>query len=170
MFHSIASSSEASVAAADQVKAWEKALSLRISLQKSLDLANRLPLFCASSDDSGDEKSEEESESEAESGMEISKQLATLQETCMGLVRGLHEVLDIQVDSSDTLTSAKKGKKRRTRDDDDEIMWSTIEDTQRNLRPRWEAVVNKWHSRLHFGTEGNAKMKSFKQTLWDQVY
>ena len=38
------------------------------------------------------------------------------------------------------------------------------------LRPFWMETVNKWHARLHFGSEqAKQKMKMFNKTVWQQV-
>lgn len=38
------------------------------------------------------------------------------------------------------------------------------------MKPHWETTVNKWHARLHFGSEQvKSKMKIFNQTVWEQI-
>ncbi len=155
---SLAASTQLSVRASDQVKVWEKSLSLRISLQKALDVANRLPVFdleqvFVGNDDNSD-------------------LLRTMQESCRTLLHTSNNILELQV---------KSDRKRRRNDcqdeeldiidnDNDAVTWGRIENNQRQLRPRWESVINKWHSRLHFGSSDAAsKMKTFKQTLWEQI-
>ena len=48
--------------------------------------------------------------------------------------------------------------------------WEDIEHCQKRLRPSWETTVNKWHARVHFGSEKvKSKLKVFNQTIWEQV-
>ena len=138
----------ASAAATDQVKLWETIIGLRISLQRSIDTSNKLPnadqiSHTVRNDQSG------------------ANQLAEVKDGLKGLVGDLNHLLEIQTEGS---SSAKK---RRV---NEEIKWDDISKIQQKLRPSWESTVNKWHARLHFGSEQvKSKMKVFNQTIWEQV-
>jgi Apoptosis antagonizing transcription factor len=138
----------ASAAATDQVKLWETIIGLRISLQRSIDTSNKLPnadfiSHTVRNDQSG------------------ANQLAEVKDGLKGLVGDLNHLLEIQTEGS---SSTKKRKVN------EEIKWDDIAKIQQKLRPSWESTVNKWHARLHFGSEQmKSKMKVFNQTIWEQV-
>ena len=141
MFATSSNSSAAiSAIAGDEIKAWERALSLRISLQKVLDSANKLSYI--------------------PDHLRSNLDLAELQTKSFDLLSGVHDVLATQTNS----------KKRKLTGDIDED-WTELCQTQELLQPQWEETINKWHSRLNFGSfEATSKMKTFKQSLWEQVY
>ena len=138
----------ASAAATDQVKLWETIIGLRISLQRSIDTSNKLPnadhiSHAVRSDQAG------------------ANQLAEVKDGLKGLLGDLNHLLEIQAEDS---SSTKKRKVN------EELQWDDIAKMQQKLRPSWESTVNKWHARLHFGSEQvNSKMKVFNQTIWEQV-
>ena len=138
------SSLAASKMAAEHIKLWEKTLSLRISLQKAVDFGNQLPV-------------EEEETSNAKPS-----EMVDLLTSCQSLVDSLTTMLEDQ--------AVAPGAKKRKRGAIGECSWDRVFEAQQQLRPHWEEVVNKWHSRLQFGSnEAASKMKTFKQTLWEQV-
>lgn len=138
----------ASAAATDQVKLWETIIGLRISLQRSIDTSNKLPnadhiSHAVKSDQAG------------------ANQLAEVKDGLKGLLGDLNHLLEIQAEGS---SSTKKRKVN------EELQWVDIAQMQQKLRPSWESTVNKWHARLHFGSEQvKSKMKVFNQTIWEQV-
>jgi hypothetical protein len=141
--------SSAPLAAADQALLWENTLSLRISLQRSLDVASKLP----------------ESKTSA-----VLKENNEVAEECEKLCSGLRNLIN---DLSESLTSqiSDKGEAshKRLRESND-ITWDDVQLPQKQMRSNWESVVNKWHARLHFGSEQvKSKMKIFNQTIWEQV-
>ena len=148
MFASSSSARSSSAnAAADQVKAWEASLGLRISLQRSLDLGNRLP-----------HSSDDELPDTTTARKSVAGQLE-------GLLFDLTEMLEIQTEESEGPMNSGKRKRAST-----EVAWKRIEEVQGNLRNSWETTVNKWHARVHFGSEQvKSKMKIFNQTIWQQI-
>ena len=138
----------ASAAATDQVKLWETIIGLRISLQRSIDTSNKLP--------SADHISHA-----VRSDQAGANQLAEVKDGLKGLLGDLNHLLEIQAEDS---SSTKKRKVN------EELQWDDIAKMQQKLRPSWESTVNKWHARLHFGSEQvKSKMKVFNQTIWEQV-
>ena len=138
----------ASTAAIEQVKLWETIIGLRISLQRSLDTSNQLP-------------SNECFTEAVESSKTGGQQVVAVKDSLKGLLCDLNHLLDIQ--SKDSSSS----KKRKINQD---INWDDVIRTQNKFRPSWESTVNKWHARLHFGSEQvKSKMKVFNQTIWEQV-
>lgn len=138
----------ASTAATEQVKLWENIIGLRISLQRSLDTGNKLP-------------GKDFLSSLADNDKAVKNQVAVVKDSLKGLLGDLNYLLDVQAkDSSST-------KKRKLNED---VKWEDIARTQENFRPSWESTINKWHARLHFGSEQvKSKMKVFNQTIWEQV-
>ena len=47
-----------------------------------------------------------------------------------------------------------------------ENMWSSLQIATSFKRPRWEAIINKWQSRLR---SQSVQLKSFSNSIWDQV-
>lgn len=100
--------------------------------------------------------------------------------------KGLRGLLDSLLDMSDLQLPEKsrRGSKRKAEaaDDDEEeetsrkqskttdSYWEDITQTTKAMKPRIEATVNKWHARVHFGSEkAKSRFKAFDQTIWDQV-
>jgi hypothetical protein len=137
-----------STAATEQVKLWETIVGLRISLQRSLEAGNKLPgAEFLSHAANGDNQPEQH--------------LTQVKDGLKGLLGDLNHLLEVQAKDS---SSAKKRKVN------EEINWEDIVRTQQKFRPSWESTVNKWHARLHFGSEQvKSKMKVFNQTIWEQV-
>ena len=131
-----------STAATEQVKLWETIVGLRISLQRSLETGNKLPggEFLDYAATTSDTQSEQ--------------QLSQVKDGLNGLLGDLNHLLDVQAKDS---SSAKKRKVNEV------INWEDIVRTQQKFRPSWESTVNKWHARLHFGSEQvKSKMKIFR--------
>jgi hypothetical protein len=140
---------DGSHAAADQAKLWEEVLSLRISLQKSLDMAGKFP---------GPETASLLFEDKS-----VHTEVLALRKSLGGLLHQMNDSLSCQSPSPST-------SKKRDRSTSTAISWDEIYQTQKKLRPNWEDVVNKWHARLHFGSEQiKSKMRVFNQTIWEQV-
>lgn len=145
MFSSV-STPTSSAAAGLHVQIWEKSLGLRISMQKILDAANTLPV---------------------DIGNDASDGRTLLKSSVEKLLSALLPLLRQQVGDSNAVTKDKIFAKGRS---NPEQVWSHIFQLQSTFEPKWKAVLNKWHARLHFGSEDKkSKMKVFKQSLWDQV-
>jgi hypothetical protein len=137
-----------STAATEQVKLWETIVGLRISLQRSLEAGNKLPGAEFRSHVAADDTQSEQHLLQVKDGLK-------------GLLGDLNHLLEVQAKDS---SSAKK---RKINED---VSWEDIVRTQQKFRPSWESTVNKWHARLHFGSEQvKSKMKVFNQTIWEQV-
>jgi Apoptosis antagonizing transcription factor len=137
-----------SKAATDNVKLWETIIGLRISLQRSLDIGNKIP---------GAEFLDQFSSSDKQCGQSV----VQVKDGLKGLLGDLNHLLEVQAKDSSS------SKKRKLNED---LKWEDIVATQQKFRPSWETTVNKWHARLHFGSEQvKSKMKVFNQTIWEQV-
>ena len=139
------------VAATEQVKAWESLLELRIGLQRSLDLGNRLP---SAFDDDVFSAAAEDLAGVADAKGDLVVELE-------GLLHEMTGLLEIQTEN---VTGGSK------RGGSSAAAWKRIENAQEGLRDSWEGTVNKWHARVHFGSEKvKSKMKVFNQTIWQQI-
>ena len=50
------------------------------------------------------------------------------------------------------------------------VSWDDIMNQRSKLTSKWKNVLNKWHSRLQFGSkDALMKMKTFKNSFWDNV-
>jgi hypothetical protein len=50
------------------------------------------------------------------------------------------------------------------------ISWEDISTQHDIMKKNWKEVINKWYSRLQFGSkDAISKMKTFKQSFWEQV-
>eukprot|EP01032_Pedospumella_encystans_P027423 gene27423-30995_t len=143
----------ASVNAGLHLHSWEKTLALRVSLQKPLDLANRLPSEFGVSDKG-----------------EIYDHLSVLTNQLRKQVLDGSDLLNSEVQRS-TSERPVKQKRAAAGADDMDALWKDLYQAQTQLQTlRWEPVLNKWHARLNFGSEKTkAKLKVFTQTMWDQV-
>ena len=105
---------------------WEGALSLRISLQKVVDVSNKFP---------------------SDTNIKNIDNEKYLQ----SIMSNLHALL------------SRDNKKL------EKVNWNDISSLTEKLKFGWKDTVNKWHSRLQYGTENSSKMKTFKKTFWEQV-
>eukprot|EP01041_Mallomonas_annulata_P000592 gene592-1145_t len=134
-----------------QIKAWEQILSIRITLQRTIDLVHKLPnlhdfgLLCDSNDDIKDAKS-------------------TLSNTMGVLSDNMISLLESQ---SEKITNKNMDRKRVR---DPNPTWERLSRADQMLESRWRSVVNTHHARLHFGSEqAQSKLKVLNQSLWDQI-
>lgn len=144
----------ASVLAGLHLRSWEKTLALRVSIQKPMDLANRLPAeFAVPSDGKG----------------ELFENLSVLTNQLKRQVHDMSDLLNSEVQRSSDKSVKHKAAKVDTGDMD--ALWNDLYNAQNQLQTlRWEPVLNKWHARLNFGSEKTkAKLKVFTQTMWNQV-
>lgn len=173
----------ASLVAGAQMKCWEEALTLRINLQKTVDTANKLPVGGRLRDislahDGGaphaSESDEDDNRDESDDDLP-SKSIQKASKSLVGIITSLNNILkesssEDQSDEEDDQTTSKKKsntKNKRSRDSD---LWEELEGTQKRLRRRWEETVNKWHARMHFGSEQKkSTMRVFNQTIWEQI-
>jgi hypothetical protein len=136
--------------AKQQLQTWESLLSFRISLQRSLDLANKLPAF----DFDGILENEEEND------------LPSLRESLKGIQNTLYECLEGQTQNP----SSKKVKKSLASSPQNELSWESIIEKQELLEKSWETTLNKWHSRMHFGSEKvKSRLSVFNVNVWEQI-
>ena len=130
---------QASKHASLQLKSWEQILSVRISLQKVIESANKIPII------DGDDNNECSNESSSE----------LLEST----TASLYKMLEVST-----------GVESSYDESDGPITWEQINDLQSASQNHWKDVLNKWHSRLQFGSkEAVSRMKTFKQTFYEQV-
>ena len=140
------SSNSAAQLAQLHLKTWEAGLSLRISLQKSLDLSNRVPVV----------------DSSAAGAVEGGVATEELQ-ACLA---GVLELLELQRPGE----SGSKKRKFDVHTADNERTWQHIEEIQADMKRNWKPVVDKWHARLNYGSEkSKSKLKILSSTIWDQV-
>lgn len=139
----------ASRLASSHLKTWEKTLGLRICLQKPLDLANKLPLYCDNYPTNVIEQSDD-----------FHKNLKS----------NLHSMQDILSSEVERCCTYENETKRIKTQHSNDLSWENISYSQDKLQTRWETIMNKWHARLNFGSEKNkTKLKVFNHSLWEQV-
>jgi Apoptosis antagonizing transcription factor len=148
-------SNAAAQAALTEVKLFESVLGLRISLQKPLDCCNKFPVF-------------DEPDSAIGVKNDDITEVSDILKSVMGDISAL---LEIQVENQDSLDDEVKKRALRQRGcNRNEDGWEDILKLQEALRPSWQRTINKWHARLHFGSEHiKSKMKVFNQTVWEQI-
>ena len=151
-----------SVLAVGQNRMYENALKVRIALQKSLDIGNRLPANKAAVELACSRDS-----SVREAYRDLSNDVSEI-------LSRMHSVLECQVmessskkrkiPSSSSSPSSSKGKG---------VTWEDILQTQSLLRPKWEETINKLDKRMKYGSLVQEKQKGglrlFNQTIFDQV-
>ena len=129
------------------VKLWEAALSLRICIQKPVDICNKLPLF---------NRHGEKSDS------------SLIDSEIRKFLQKLIDLQDHQISRAETKTS-KKRKFDAMAVNTDEI-WEHIAETDSKMKCKWKPTVDKWHARLNYGSEkSKSKLKVLNTTIWDQV-
>ena len=153
----------ASEVAGQHMQIWEQSLGLRIHLQKAVDLSNKLPLLISSNRNS-----------------EVSENLSS---TSICLENMLVEVMDT-LEQQNSLHHPNKGisdrtkSKKRLREklesgkpkENCKLIWGEIIKVQEELKPKWKATLEKWHARVHFGSEHKkSKLKVFNQSIWEHV-
>ena len=122
------------------LKTWENGLSLRISLQKVLEIANKLPVYDFS-----------EVQNDNQNSNEINN-----------ILTSFYNILSKSSDYENELNVSDIS--------DSSELWESIDSLNIHMSSSWEGVLNKWHTRLQFGSKDSGyKMKTFKQTFWDQV-
>lgn len=130
---------ESSLAAKNELKKFDKILGLRIGVQRALDIANKLPLKSSiiSNNDNNDNNNELYEE--------INNKINHLLSESISLLNFNN---DKNNNNNDHNSNTKKNKKRKK-----DIIWDDVVSSQSELKPEWERVINKFHSRLHFGSE-----------------
>ena len=129
---------QASKHASLQLKSWEQILSLRISLQKVIESANKFPTI--------EEDNEEFISNESNELLEST-------------TVSLYKMLEVSTGAESSYDESEGP-----------ITWEQIDDLQSTSQNHWKDVLNKWHSRLQFGSkEAVSRMKTFKQTFYEQV-
>ena len=148
---------EASSACAVQAKCYEKLLSLRISLQKVLDLVNTLPVNDSPpAGDSMDEVADL-------SGKSLKLMTGMMGEQCsVAEKRKAGEMNESDSDSDDNNDTSNNNRGNE--------YYDRILKYQKGMAPSWQSIVNKWHSRLNYGSEkAQSKMRVFNRSLFEQV-
>ena len=148
MFSATSSSRlSASESAGRQTSAYEKVLALRIQLQKLVDMGNQLPgqsVIAAA-------KAQSDEAIEGYHKLNLSLDAS---------VRQLTSLLEAQVPGGAGSSAGSKSAPT----------WESVQAPQLLLRPHWEATLDKWNARLHFGSERKqSKLKVFNQKIWDQI-
>jgi hypothetical protein len=142
-----------------QIEAWEKTLALRISMQKSLDLVNQLPVI--DQHEVVELVDEEQQDDLQEEYGKLSSSLQNISNSLVEMLEQQAKVHDIDIPSVDSM------------EEDDEVnkLWNRIENVNNTLETSfWFPTLNKWHTRIHFGAEKNkSKLKVFNQNISDQV-
>lgn len=147
---------KASSLANEHTKAWEQLLALRISLQKSIDIGNKLP-----ADDFNEVY---------QTGNELPGARSDLCNSLRTVLGDLTNVLNVQAESvpvdGDFIDPTSSKRKRN-----DEITWEEVCASQNHMDSYWEKTIDKWHARLNFGSEQNkSKLKTFNHSIWSQVW
>lgn len=146
----------ASALANEHTKGWEQLLALRISLQKSIDIGNKLPA--------------EELEDVYSADSDLSAARGDLTNNLRSVLGDLTNILNVQAENipSESEFAAPTSSKRKR--NSDIITWDEVCASQNHMDSYWERVVNKWHARLNFGSEQNKnKLKTFNHSFWSQV-
>lgn len=147
MFPSSSDQSRASRLAASELRAWETTIALRISLQKPLDLANQLPPRTNVN------------------WMEPSDSSIAIQH-----LNSMASILSNGQQGRTDNATLKRKAEMITSLDDELDPWDLISELQNGLQDRWTTVLNKWHSRVSFGSEhAKDRLKVFNRTFWQQV-
>lgn len=139
------SSSESAETARVHQQAWERALELRIALQRGLESANTLPAYPHFTQlSAGDEGA--------------SLMLVT-------------ELRKLFCSLASTLgDGGDRGSAAVSEEDDVEHMWTSLSTMHNECRQSWEGVIEKWHARLRFGSElSRSKLKVFGQTVFGAI-
>jgi len=148
---------------------------LRISLQKSVDLAARLPInvdFALESETAG--KEENISGLHNASLSIIDSLSCSLQDSSTMLRSEVERTCDQPQKKEQSDESRQNSKRKRGMDvtmgDSLSAAWDDINHSQEQLESNWKNVLNKWHSRLNFGSErAKASLQVFNTSLWEQV-
>lgn len=159
---------EASRRAAGQISLWEKALGLRVHLQKSIDLANKLPVIEAGESNQPlvlmpSSKKRKSLSNSSDSNNSISS--INSDSNSGKLAANACNIM------SDFLYVLDPSKKVKLNASDPKSVWNSISEVQNSLRhEKWEPVVNKWYSRVNFGNEKNrAQLKIFNKSIFSQI-
>jgi hypothetical protein len=162
----------ASVAATEQVTCWENILGLRISLQKIIDIGNKLPIITKINKNKDEDEDEEDMNniynfnSSLDHVFGIKKHddldcnYKNVQNSLLNLTTSMNYLLEMQ-----NVNNNNNNKRNR------DVTWDDIISTQKSLKDnKWENTLNKWHARLHFGSEHKkSNMHVFNHTIWEQV-
>eukprot|EP01031_Cornospumella_fuschlensis_P028916 gene28916-34895_t len=153
---------------------WEELLAFRISLQKSLDAANKLPsadiLGLLAEDIIPDGNALEQIRHVQQ------KNLKQVQNMIASLYDCLHPEDQGSSKNLDSNSHREKERKRKSQlklfdSLDADEMWEKIESTQNSLQPQWESILDRMNTRVQFGlggqkSAGNKALKVFHQSPW----
>ena len=148
-----------SIAAAEQVKGYERLLAIRISLQKLLDDANKCP--CRDSSIQANEKAI----IERQDYVNLSDNVHTCLRNLVGLLNR-----QVSENENDGINNNRKKCRSFSIGDNEMLDWVNVESPQKLLFPKWTETINKWHARLHYGSEKTqTNMKVFNQKIMEQI-
>lgn len=142
----------ASTVASVQTKSYDQILAMRISLQKLLEVGNKLP---------GREMLDQ-AKAATDDVIEAQHKLAS------ALDSTLYTLTTLLADQAPgTAPSSSSSKQPRSTQS---LSWEEVQAPLTALRPKWEATLDKWNARLHFGSEGKqSKLKVFNRRVWEQI-
>ena len=142
-------------AAGEQLRCWEKALSLRVSLQPCIDHANKFPVL----DEANDLLSltpSDTSITDEEIDLDQFNEISTKCTKTMN--HFINQVANRQ---------GSKAKKPLENGDDLEFIWSEILKYQTSQQKNWEDITGKLYASVHF--DSKSRMKTFDYNIWQQV-
>lgn len=131
------------------LKLGNQSLALRIRLQRLVDDGNKLPL--SHNDD-------------------VSTDCKLVTNKILNLMKDISNLLEDQIPIN--LRNSNDNKRSRYQDTESNAdnIWDDISRPQKILCSNWRNVVDKFHARAHFGSEHvKSKLKTFNQSIWDQV-
>ena len=141
-----------SEAAKKETDAWNRILELRINLQKPVELANRLPCMPMDTEDAA--------------GKNLAEGTQTMKEVVGESLENFIGLLE---------TQTQGGSKKRKRSSTEALpgvdeQWARIQSISASLKPKWIRTIDKWHARVHFGSEGSKKKLSvFDKSIFQSV-
>lgn len=142
-------SSHTSQCALEQSKAWDQMVKVRISLQRSVELANELPIN--------------------------ESPVCEEQVACSNLLkRTLKSLYDATGSTIANENSLRQKSKKGRSDDFEELsvdsIWDELSNQQSSMKSQWVNVIDKWNARLNFGNEqAKAKLKILNYSMWEQA-
>jgi protein AATF/BFR2 len=132
--------------AQEQIKTFNQLLKLRISLQRSLEICNSLPVETIASSSEERERSSE------------------LLKSTLGI---LFDSLSVQETTVDRPKRQKTDFSNATLDE----IWGKLYSAQAKdsaLGSKWRTVTDSWSSRMHFGGQGSS-LKVLNYSMWNQI-
>eukprot|EP01031_Cornospumella_fuschlensis_P032745 gene32745-39585_t len=155
---------------------WEELLAFRISLQKSLDAANKLPSadILGLAEDIRDGNAADQIRHDQQKTLkQVQSMIASLYGCLQPEVEGSSKKNKENLDSNSHREKERKRKSQLKLFDNLDVdeMWEKIESTQNSLQPQWETILDRMNTRVQFGlggqkSAGNKALKVFHQSPW----